>query len=187
VPAIFSQPGRIPAGVLSPELVSGYDFMPTLLDYVGLAMPDLTGSGGSLTAPGRSFAAGLQGRNADTVRDDVIVYDEYGPTRMVRTRQWKYVHRYPFGPHELYNLEDDPEERTDRIGDAGCAGVIREMRRRLESWFLAHVDPELDGARQPVTGNGQLTPVGRRADGRLAFDQNRTLRTDPRADPGMKR
>lgn len=36
VPAIFSQPGRIQQGVVSSALVSGYDFMPTILEYAGI-------------------------------------------------------------------------------------------------------------------------------------------------------
>jgi arylsulfatase A-like enzyme len=187
VPAIFSHPGRIPEGTVSDQLVSGYDVMPTLLEYVGLTMPELAGRAGPVKAPGSSFAGALQGDTSEAANEQVVVYDEYGPVRMVRTRDWKYVHRYPFGPHELYSLKEDPGERTNRIQDTGCGDVIREMRERLEDWFLDHVDPELDGARQPVTGNGQLTPVGRRAKGRLTFDQDRELRTDPRADPGMKR
>ena len=187
VPAIFCQPGRIPGGVVSQELASGYDFMPTLLDYVGLEMPELGGGGRVIQAPGRSFAASLQGDGKRGEREDVVVYDEYGPVRMIRTREWKYVHRYPFGPHELYDLAKDPGERADRIDDPACRGTIDDLRARLEAWFVEHADPELDGARQPVTGNGQLFPVGRRAAGRLAFDQNRELRTDPRADPGMRR
>ena len=36
VPFIARHPGRIPAGVVCDSLVSAYDFMPTLLDYLGL-------------------------------------------------------------------------------------------------------------------------------------------------------
>ena len=41
----------------------------------------------------------------------VFVLDEYGPTRMIRTHRWKYVHRYPDGPNELYDLANDPHLR----------------------------------------------------------------------------
>ena len=42
-----------------------------------------------------------------------MIYDEYGPVRMIRTRAWKYVHRCPYGPHELYDLANDPEEKAN--------------------------------------------------------------------------
>ncbi len=41
-----------------------------------------------------------------------MVFDEYGLVRMIRTREWKYVHRYPYGPHELYDLTRDPDEEA---------------------------------------------------------------------------
>ncbi|MCA9052162.1 MAG: hypothetical protein KDA89_25675, partial [Planctomycetaceae bacterium] len=30
--------------------------------------------------------------------------------RCIRTHEWKYVHRHPNGPHELYDLKNDPDE-----------------------------------------------------------------------------
>ena len=51
--------------------------------------------------------------------ENVVVYDEYGPVRMVRTKEWKYVHRYPYGPHELYDLVNDPDEKHNLIDDKG--------------------------------------------------------------------
>ena len=62
----------------------------------------------------RSTAAALVGS------DPIVVFDEYGPVRMVRTSQWKYVHRYPDGPHELFDLvqrsrrADEPRRRSVR-------------------------------------------------------------------------
>lgn len=40
VPTIFSHPGRIPAGRVADAMVSQYDFMPTLLEYVGAPAVD---------------------------------------------------------------------------------------------------------------------------------------------------
>ena len=39
VPAIFSHPGRIPQGRVESAMVSAYDFMPTLLEYLELRSP----------------------------------------------------------------------------------------------------------------------------------------------------
>ena len=100
---------------------------------------------------------------------DVVVYDEYGPVRMVRTREWKYVHRYPHGPHELYDIAGDPGERVNRIDEHGLASVIAMLRARLDAWFAEYVDPILDGARKPVTGCGQLGRVPVTGDGSDVF------------------
>jgi choline-sulfatase len=161
VPLIVSHPGHIPQGRCTDALVSGYDFMPTLLEYLGLPLPvdDL---------PGQSFLHLLDGRS-ETGRDSVVVYDEYGPTRMVRTREWKYVHRYSYGPHELYDLVNDPEERRSLVVEPAQRERIKEMRQRLADWFARYVDPAMDGARLPVTGQGQRTRIGPHTSGEGCF------------------
>jgi arylsulfatase A-like enzyme len=164
VPAIFSQPGRIPAGRVSDQLLSGYDFMPTLLEYTGLPYePDPS-------LPGSSFVSLLTGGDAGAREEQVVVYSEYGPTRMLRNEQWKYVHRFPYGPHELYDLVHDPQERKNLVEETKHRALIRELRCRLDAWFLQYVDPAMDGAREAVTGHGQIGPAGRKAHGREAFE-----------------
>ena len=152
VPFVASQPGRIPSGYVQRAMVSAYDFMPTLLDYLGLPTPEGAG------IVGQSFLRSLLGQS-DTSREHVVIYDEYGNTRMVRTLRFKYVHRYPDGPHELWDLERDPDERDNRIADPNQRERIAELWGRLESWFEQHVNPEVDGAGLPVNGLGQLRPV----------------------------
>jgi len=155
VPALFAQPGRIAPAVCD-ALVSGYDVFPTLLDYLGIDDPKAG------ERPGRSFRTQLEpprdAAPADPDRE-VVVYDEYGPVRMVRTRDWKYVHRFPDGPHELYHLTNDPGERADLIHDPKAATVRDAMRARLDAWFARWVDPATDGAHPYITGCGQLAKV----------------------------
>ncbi len=162
VPFIAAHAGRIPAGLVGDGLFSHYDILPTLLAYVGLGAHVPEG------LPGRSFAALLDGQ-AGPARNHVVVYDEYGPVRMIRSDRWKYVHRVPYGPHELYDLAADPEERNNLIDAADVAGVVAEMRRELETWFCRYASLAHDGARQPVTGKGQLERVGPAGQGQPAF------------------
>ncbi len=161
VPCLFSQPGRIAPAVCD-ALLSAYDVFPTLLDYLGIADPARD------ARPGTSFCGILEGRPAPRERP-IVVYDEYGPVRMVRTRDWKYVHRYPDGPHELYDLVRDPGERSNLAGNPPQADRVRELRAMLGAWFARHVDPALDGARKGVTGCGQLGLVPAEGDGREVF------------------
>lgn len=151
VPAIFNQPGRVPAGVTSTALLSGYDLFPTLLDWAGVEAP------ATLTPkPGASFAQLLEtGVHADGA-DHVVVYDEYGPVRMIRSNDWKYVRRHPSGPDELYDLRSDPQEKRNLDGDARCDRVREDLRHQLSRWFDRYVDSEVDGLQQAVTGLGQL-------------------------------
>ncbi len=162
VPAIISQPGTIAEGVVCDALLSGYDFMPTLLDYLGYANP------AAATLPGRSFAPLLRGEVAEE-QEQIVVYDEYGPVRMVRTREWKYIHRYPYGPHELYDLVNDPDERRNLVEEIAHADQLVAMRSRLEEWFVRYTDPQRDGRVEPVTGKGQLRLAGPAGGGAPAF------------------
>jgi len=184
VPAIFSHPGALPQGEVSEALVSQYDFLPTLLAYLRLPAAN------DPTLPGTSFLPVLEGR-ASEAREDVVVYDEYGPVRMIRTREWKYVHRFPYatlrssedasslrstsGPHELYDLVRDPDERTNLVDDRSRRAVVDEMRARLAQWFARYVVPALDGSRLPVFGEGQNRRIGVDCPGESAF-QEREMR-----------
>jgi choline-sulfatase len=166
VPAIFRHPGVIPAGRECGELVSQYDVFPTLCDYLGFSAPEPD------AMPGVSFAPLLCGDDS-SCREDVVIFDEYGPVRMIRTKEWKYVHRYPYGPHELYDLRSDPEEEVNRLDDPECKDGLEAMRSRLADWFRQYVVPERDGVYAPITGAGQLGPVW---DGRPEVERFRRLK-----------
>jgi arylsulfatase A-like enzyme len=162
VPLIVAQPGAIAPGGTCDDMLSGYDVLPTILDLAGLGaeVPD--------GLPGRSFIDALAGERSNGGDRPVVVYDEMGPTRMIRTREWKYVHRYPYGPHELFDLVNDPGERINLLEDERILDAAEEdrrgraasMRRELELWFARYADPRADGRLQPVTGRGQTTRVG---------------------------
>ena len=153
VPVVMSHPGRIPQGIVQPAMISAYDFMPTLLDYLGLPLPQ------GRNLPGESVLPAWLGEKG-AGREEVVVYDEYGSTRMVRTKEWKYVHRYARGPHELYDLVNDPHERQNLADAPAQTGRIAEMKAKLEEWFSRYVLPEKDGRNYDVTGKGQMRPLG---------------------------
>lgn len=174
VPALVSQPGRLPEGAVQSEMISAYDFMPTLLSYLDLPVPwdrNLPGRNAVdawMCRPARVDQTGrtdredrvARGEASAAGRDHVVVFDEYGGTRMIRTESWKYVHRYPGGPNELYDMENDPDERANLADDAGYAGRCRSLCGELEGWFDRYTDRNRDGRSRPVTGLGQLRPVG---------------------------
>ena len=89
----MSQPSKITEGKSTAEMVNQYDFMTTLLDYIGLNNNE------DNLSPGRSFTNVLFEQHNE-VQDEVVIFDEYGPMRMIRNYEWKYIHRYPYGPHE---------------------------------------------------------------------------------------
>lgn len=165
VPLVMWHPDRIAAGRTVRHMVSAYDFMPTLLDYLQIgtpARPEL---------PGRSFAQVLTGdeRPVDETAP-VVIFDEYGPVRMIRTYTEKYVCRYPYGPDEYYDLKNDPQEEVNLIDDPGCAERVRRLKCQMEEWFARYVDPAMDGRSERVSGNGQIDRAGRFAEGRKNYE-----------------
>jgi arylsulfatase A-like enzyme len=137
VPFIFRHPGHIPAGQTSDNIVSNYDFMPSLLSYLGLAdkMPRKPES------PGRDFAPILRG---EKISWDNVMFYEMETCRAIRADRWKCVLRYPNGPHELYDMQADPQERVNLYGEPGLEGIRTEMTRKLNDFFTRYADPQYD-------------------------------------------
>ncbi len=164
VPFIASHPGVIEQAVSENMLASQYDFMPTLLEYAGV---DYKPSGDQL--PGMSFSGGLKGESGKGEREALFVFDEYGPVRMARTKEWKLVRRYPYGPDELYNLKNDPYEKENLSGKKEFRSKEKMMSQRLYEWFLKYADPEKDGCKEAAAGGGQLGLCGLRSKGAKNF------------------
>ena len=171
VPCIFTMPGTVRSGAVCDALLSQYDFMPTLLDLLQIENPE------AAQLPGRSFLPALLTDDHREYRESITVFDEYGPVRMVRTKEWKLIHRYPYGPDELYHLSRDPDEKHNLLEENRNFGydakeieeTVTALRKQLESFFRLYADPDKDGRVEPVCGRGQLCKVGKEAEGRLTF------------------
>ncbi|GKX29366.1 arylsulfatase A family protein [Vallitalea longa] len=157
VPFIMSHPDKIPQNKVNNQMLSHYDIIHTLIDYIGLdyKLSEL---------PGKSFYPILEGKEMDC-NDNVVIYDEYGPVRMIRNKEWKYIHRYPYGPFEFYNLENDPMEKNNLYDNELYKDKIHKLKSELEEWFLKYVDNKIDGAKEQVYGKGQIDYAGVLANG----------------------
>ncbi|MHA1554288.1 MAG: sulfatase family protein [Alphaproteobacteria bacterium] len=117
VPLIFNAPGRVTSGKRSSALVELTDLAPTLLDFLGLSIPE--------AMQGESLAPILMGagdatHHRDYVRceyfDAVDLPDATSAT-MFRTERYKLVRYHNHGLGELYDLSVDPWEH-DNLWDA---------------------------------------------------------------------
>lgn len=135
IPLIVRQPGRIPAGRRSDHAINEFDLLPTLLDYLGL------GDRAIANSPGRSHAAMWRGEPAG---EEQPVFWEYITTRVIQTRQWKYVKRFLDTPDELYDLAADPNETRNLVADPARAAVVADLDRQLTSFFERYADPQWD-------------------------------------------
>ena len=136
IPLIFRQPGKIPAAQTCDALVSNYDFLPSVLAHLDLGekVPQ------SPKSPGRDFSPALRGQQLENW-DNTIFY-EMETTRAIRAERWKYVARFPDGPYELYDMENDPQERFNMFGQPGTESTRADLAKRLDAFFDQYADPK---------------------------------------------
>ena len=159
VPLIFRQPGTVVPGAVHDMFVSNYDFLPSLLSFIGLShlIP------ASSHSPGRDYSPFLRG---SSVKWDNSVFYEMEFTRAIRSERWKYVDRYPDGPNELYDMEVDPHEHMNLFGQPKLASIQRNMSRRLDEFFHSYADPRYNLWRGGVSKQGaDIFPDQNRPDG----------------------
>ena len=134
-------------------LVSQYDLFPTILELADIE--DEKTRKYMETLPGKSLTPILSGEK-EKIREEVVVYEEYGPVRMIRNDRFKLVYRTPYGPHELYDLQSDPNEEQNLIASPKHREIRNHLFRQLEKWFEEYTDERYDGRKFPVMGDGQM-------------------------------
>lgn len=103
VPLVAFQPGTVPAGVVSEDLIDFSDFLPTFQQLAGAPIPS--------DIDGRSFAPQLRGQQGNP-RDWIYCYynprpEKTQPARFVRDQRWKL-----YGDGRFYDVANDSlEER----------------------------------------------------------------------------
>ncbi len=113
VPLVVNAPGLIPGGRVLDDLIDFSDFLPTLAEATGLALPE------QLNADGMSFWDRLQGRAG---RPREWLYTYYFPRPFAESFETPYQHpevlyvrdqRYKlYGTGELFDLRSDPNEES---------------------------------------------------------------------------
>lgn len=147
VPFIIKTPNQKPRNSSQVKMMSHYDLYPTILDFAAIPV-DRT-----VNFPGRSFKPLLDGENMDN--QDVVIFDEYGPNRMIRTERYKLIIRYDQHPSELYDLKLDPNEKDNLLLKMSYDKLGGELNERLELWFAKFSNQINDGRKTKVTGFGQ--------------------------------
>jgi arylsulfatase A-like enzyme len=149
VPMLVRWPGKIPAGVVSNEIIQHHDWLPTFLAMAG--EPDIVEKlKKGHQAAGKKFKAHIDGYNLlpyltgkekQSPRNGFIYFDDDGNLVALRYDNWKCVFMEqraqgtmriwaePFTPlrlPKLYNLRTDPFERADITSNT------------YYDWFLHH-------------------------------------------------
>ncbi len=130
VPLIFNAPGTVVSGVLSPALVELTDIAPTLLELLGLPIPE--------SMHGQSLAPILKGtrdpaRHREHVRSeyfDAIDMPDATSATMFRTERHKLVRYHNHGLGELYDLATDPWEHDNLWDSPGHVDIKLDLLQR---------------------------------------------------------
>lgn len=133
VPLIFAGPG-IPMGQQREALCYLRDLFPTFCGVAGIPVPD--------TVQGRSLLPTIQDGKV-RLREAIIGYFT-DTQRMIRDDRWKLIIYPKAGRTQLYDLQDDPDERHDLSADPAQAGRRAELQASLRDWLVAHGDPVAD-------------------------------------------
>jgi len=152
LPLVIRYPGLCPADQVSDSMVLNVDFAPTILDFAGVTIPDVM--------QGRSLRPILEGHppedwrhsvyyayyedswrmyqniNPDTLNDKT--YARYftthrvGPHHGIRTDRYKLIEYYTEGDyHELFDLNNDPNEVRNLYGEPGYEDITRQLTQEL--------------------------------------------------------
>jgi arylsulfatase A-like enzyme len=131
VPYIFSWPGKIPAGTVCNEVISGVDLYPTFLALAGAVKPSHTLDGTDLT----SVLKDPHGRLAQ--RELFWFFPSYSsfhrPSVVVRRGDWKLIHLFESGENELYHTGRDIGETCNLAADH--PERVRELSACIVRWM----------------------------------------------------
>jgi arylsulfatase A len=119
VPMIAAWPGHTPAGKVSDSLMDFSDYLPTLADLTGAALPD------KVTIDGKSFASELMGKSAHA-RDWIFV--ELGRHWYARSDKYKLTES-----GQLFDVTATPFEEKAVAADAPAAADADAARKQLQA------------------------------------------------------
>jgi arylsulfatase A-like enzyme len=136
VPLIFRHPDNIAAGSQTETLVNQFDFLPTVLDYLGFDDVEIPQSAG------KSYAAVMTG--SDSANESSDIFFEYMTVRVIRTERWLYQKSFLLGADALFDLDADPHQHQNLAEDADYSSVVEELDSRLMAFFARVADPRYD-------------------------------------------
>ena len=142
IPMILQAPGGA-AGQTVAVPVSQVDVLPTLVrlaaDATGAVPPDPVDP-----LDGRDLVALAEGSGEDAAAIAEYLAEGTGqPMLMIRDGQWKYI-CCPGDPEQLFDLEADPAEMTNLVGDPEAADILIRLRSMTsDRWDYAEFDAQV--------------------------------------------
>lgn len=156
VPLIVRAPGATARGARVDRFTETIDLMPTILDCLGLPIPE--------QCDGASLRPFLNGESPEGWRSEVhFELDFRDPEHrrpqtelglrtdqcslaVVRDQRFKYIH-FAALPPLLFDLQDDPDELHNLARDPAHAALVLDYAQKMLSWRMSHADRGLTGIR----------------------------------------
>ncbi|MDG2253390.1 MAG: sulfatase-like hydrolase/transferase [Opitutaceae bacterium] len=136
VPFVLYSAGQIESGLVVNEALGCVDFMPTVLDLMGVKSPG--------TEEGRSAAA-LFTRTRPADWNDIAIFRSSGTGAgwlAAATKRHKLVFTSDSSPW-LFDMEQDPHELKNFLDDPASRGIIRSLSSQLLDYCSVHKDPRI--------------------------------------------
>ncbi|MFT5498178.1 MAG: arylsulfatase A-like enzyme [Kiritimatiellia bacterium] len=139
MPFVIKWPSTIKPGTRTDKMIQNIDYAPTFLAMAGASIPaDIQGA---------SLLPILQGKNPKDWRTSIYYhYYEYPSVHMVprqngiRTERYKLIHFYQFDEWEMYDLETDPDERTNLYMNPEHAPQVTALKQELKALVATYED-----------------------------------------------
>jgi arylsulfatase A-like enzyme len=144
-PLMVRWPGVIEPGSRSSEMVQNLDYAQTFLDIAGATAPD--------DMQGESIVPIFRGENVRDWRDTLYYhYYEEGEHAVpkhcgVRTDRFKIIYYYNLNEWELYDIKNDPREKTNLYNKVEYATLQKNMKRLLRTTQIEYNDADGKHAR----------------------------------------
>ena len=146
MPLIVKWPGQVEAGSVNQNLVQNLDYAETFLDVAGAEIPD--------DMQGRSLVPLFKGETVEDWRKSIYYhFYEYPSVHMcpkhngVRNERYKLMQIYEFGQWEFYDLETDPDEKTNQYSNPDYQDQVAMMKTELERLRVLYQDDTVTPAR----------------------------------------
>src|SRR6266851_5663468 len=152
IPLLIRDPRPAPRGLAVDDFTEAIDIMPTVLDFLGLAIPP--------QLDGQSLAPFLAAQIPANRRREVHWEYDFRDLRslrpetalglaseecslaVIRDERYKYVH-FAALPALFFDLVRDPDELSDRASDPAYRPLVLEFAQKLLSWRMRHEERTL--------------------------------------------
>ena len=174
----------VDAGKVYKEMISNVDFVPTILDFLDIEIPE--------NIQGRSFKGLITGEGYKPHEEIFAEKDSHDSMRTIRTEKWKLIANFEFAqwqqiapapiraaktyknyveiamalappheklfhpPFELYDLEVDPWEGNNLAENSEFKDIRDRLIKQLRQWMQNTGDPLLEGPMTTVAHRNRM-------------------------------